>query len=149
MHQTRQLQMDHQQILSILKTFGTLKNKRILELGCGIEENPLLLALLREEGAIITGIDQDAQEHNEDRFMIIRKNVSNVVLEESFDIILSNWFYGVLTTAEKEQVMRICEKHLTQDGIAIHVTTPRYFSGKSSILLVEKHDEFVLLKRKA
>ena len=120
-----------QRIVKILQKYvPVLYDKKILELGCGIERYPGLCCMLKRKGVWVTGIDKHAYEikdRNMDILCLDLLEIDKRLKKKRFDAIISNRLFAVLDDEEKSKVIDICKDHLLKGGIALHVTMNKYF----------------------
>jgi S-adenosylmethionine-dependent methyltransferase len=145
-HLCRRLETDRTGIVPWLDHAGNLKNKRLLEIGCGTGSSTVALA---EQGAKVTGIDLDegallvAQERAkvygveaEFRFLNAQE-ISSTFPNANFDLIIFFACLEHMTIAERISSIRDAWKMLPSGGLLVVIETPNrlwYFDGHTSML---------------
>ena len=140
------LENDRRRIIPWLDNASTLRNKRVLEIGCGTGCSTIAMA---EQGARITGIDIDegalvvAKDRSRvygvsvDFKLLNAHDISSAFKTDQFDMII---FYASLehmTIAERLSSLKMAWGMLSPDGLLVVVETPNrlwYFDSHTSFL---------------
>lgn len=129
----KRLDIDRRRIVPWIDNVVTLKNKRILEIGCGTGSSTLALA---EQGAMVTAIDvdEDSLLVAKDRskaygvkadFIILNANeISKSFNSDSFDIIIFFACLEHMTIEERLTSLKDSWEMLLKDGLLIIAETP-------------------------
>lgn len=145
-HLINRLENDRRLIVPWLDDVGALKNKRVLEIGCGTGSSTVALA---EQGAKVTGIDIDegslvvAKERSRiyGLDIEIRKLTSieiiNIFDVNAFDIIIFFASLEHMTISERLISLRDMWEMLAPDGLLVIIETPNrlwFFDSHTSNL---------------
>lgn len=145
-HLYGRLEGDRREIIPWLDNATTLKDKRILEIGCGTGSSTVALA---EQGAKITGVDLDegallvakerAKVYRVDaEFRVLNaEDISGTFRTADFDLIIFFACLEHMTIAERLSSIRDAWEMLPTDGLLVVVETPNrlwYFDGHTSML---------------
>lgn len=146
-HLYRRLESDRRRIIPWLDNAGTLRGKRILEIGCGSGSSSVAIA---EQGAKVVGVDIDdgALSVAKDRCKIYGVEVELILLNavrimdtfgtNAFDIIIFFACLEHMTIAERLTSLKAAWEMLPTGGLLVIVETPNrlwYFDGHTSRLL--------------
>jgi len=146
MHLSGRLENDRRIIIPWLDNAASLKNKRILEIGCGTGSSTVALA---EQGAKVTGIDIDegALAVARDRCKVYGLKVELQALNanrlsgffgaNAFDFIIFFACLEHMTIAERLTSLKDAWKILPTGGLLVIVETPNrlwYYDGHTSML---------------
>ncbi|MBN1352544.1 class I SAM-dependent methyltransferase, partial [candidate division KSB1 bacterium] len=145
-HLYGRLEGDRKKIIPWLSNATTLKNKRVLEIGCGTGSSIIALA---EQGAKITGIDIDeggllvAKERTkvygvDAEFRLMNaQDISSVFQATQFDLIIFFACLEHMTIPERLSSLKDAWGMLPASGFLVVVETPNrlwYFDGHTSLL---------------
>lgn len=145
-HLYERLEIDRRMIVPWLDNATLLKNKRILEIGCGTGSSTIALA---EQGAQITGIDIDegallvakerAKVYGVDaEFRVLNaQDMLDTFHTDKFDIIIFFACLEHMTITERLSSLRDAWKMLPTGGLLVALESPNrlwYFDGHTSLL---------------
>ncbi len=145
-HVINRLESDRQRIIPWLNAAMPLKGKKILEIGCGTGSSTIALA---EQGAIVTGVDLDAdalivaedrkKEYGLDNITIAYENAVNVhkVFKDDFDFVIFFATIEHMTHEERMQGMKTTWEMLKPGAMWVVLETPNrlwYFDNHTSHL---------------
>jgi len=145
-HLYGRLERDRREIIPWLDNATILKNKRILEIGCGTGSSTIALA---EQGAKVTGIDIDegallvAKERakvygvNAEFRVLNAQDISGTFHTTKFDLIIFFACLEHMTITERLSSLRDAWEMLPTDGLLVVVETPNrlwYFDDHTSML---------------
>jgi S-adenosylmethionine-dependent methyltransferase len=145
-HVWRRLEKDRRIVVPWLNALRRLCGLRVLEVGCGTGSSTVALA---EQGAIVTGIDIDADSLAvaRDRCRLYKQQVdlcdANVIATstlfkaESFDLIIIFACLEHMTFKERIDGLPILWKLLAQDGMLAVIETPNrlwFFDWHTSLM---------------